>query len=679
MQPGSSNTPGGPPAADQVFNSVEGFQAVDRNGRLTRIDKTPLHELSPKDAFLLMVSAIPSISAYESTWTFSGNQLVTIGPDLFVRAIQVEYFAFPFSAAVEIFKIVQRKVVSDVSLSNYNSNPVDSALVQKWFDAIVPSAQQLIAEFSRPSENQKGGREANVNSNVNQIGGGVSMNSNGVVGNQQGENVVPTNLSNLYSPNQIFQTSGLSFPAAKVTSFSIGGPRMAFQNSNVPNVVTGNDHIRFLQNYAPLATNLAAQNQFGIQNVSPMVASAAQMLFQNVGAQQPHHLSQMVASAAQMLPQNVGAQQPHHQSQTVASAAQMLHQNQNFSAQTPQHLGQTTASAAQNPFPQQSATPLYSPAPMDASASQLAQLMQNPQLSQLLHSFQAQSRSSRPMLPWETAAMGDPFLQDPSMPKGYKKLSMNKVVAAAIQARLKSPSLLDTSKAIRWPVFDSFNAEEFFRVRKEYNEAVKLSVPSGLFNSFKSCLSLTAQNAAKAVFRLSDERFISLEDEMFMKWCALEFGPGNKRDAIKLLKSVRMFHQDASHHQSDFLVKFDQVCYDHEMAVNDIVDSQEKWPFDPEDIECSALTLKEIQKEWKEIFPKQDGSKVFSVQLRKCRLFIEHNVEMPFNEQVSRLRARHSRKKTERCFWMETSIQPNHHFSARSFQAAAETAITRTP
>jgi len=185
---------------------------------------------------------------------------------------------------------------------------------------------------------------------------------------------------------------------------------------------------------------------------------------------------------------------------------------------------------------------------------------------------------------------------------------------------------------------------EFFRVRKEYNEAVKLSVPSGLFHSFKSCLSLTAQNAAKAVFRLSDERFISIEDETFMKWCALEFGPGNKRDAIKLLKSVRMFHQDASHHQSEFLEKFDQVCYDHEMAVNDIVDSQEKWPFDPEDIECSALTLKEIQKEWKEIFPKQDGSKVFSVQLRKCRLFIEHNLEMPFNEQVSRLRASFAKK-----------------------------------
>jgi len=96
-----------------------------------------------------MVSAIPSISAYEATWTFSGNQLVTIGPELFVRAIQVEHFAFPFSAAVEIFKIVQRKVVSDVSLSNYNLNPVDPALVQKWFDAIVPSAQQVIGEFSR--------------------------------------------------------------------------------------------------------------------------------------------------------------------------------------------------------------------------------------------------------------------------------------------------------------------------------------------------------------------------------------------------------------------------------------------------------------------------------------------------------------------------------------------------
>jgi len=235
---------------------------------------------------------------------------------------------------------------------------------------------------------------------------------------------------------------------------------MAFQNSNVPNVLTGNDHIRFLQNYAPLATNLAAQNQFGIQNISPMVASAAQMLFQNVGPQQPHHLSQKVASAAQMLPQNARAQQPHHSSQTAASAAQMLPQN--FSAQTPQHIGQTTASAAHNPFQQQSATPSYLPAPMDASTLQLAQLMQNPQLSQLLQSFQTNpGRRGRCCHGRrnKTAALGDPFLQDPNMPKGYKKLSMNKVVTAAIQARLRSSALLDTAKAIRRPVFNFFNAE----------------------------------------------------------------------------------------------------------------------------------------------------------------------------------------------------------------------------
>ncbi len=221
---------------------------------------------------------------------------------------------------------------------------------------------------------------------------------------------------------------------------------------------------------------------------------------------------------------------------------------------------------------------------------------------------------------------------------------MTKVIEAAKAQRLRNPAHVDTSKAVKYPIMNAFNKEEFLRTRKEWFEATKQSSHSGIFSSFKSCLSLTVQNAAKGVFHLSEDRFIQIEDELFMNWCALHFEPSNKKEALRLLKSVKIYHRDVEHEQSEFLKKFDQVCYDHEMAVNDIVDSQAKWPFDEDDIDCSGLTAKEIAREWKEVYPKQEGSRVFCVQMRKCRNFIEQNSEMAFNEQVSKLRASFAKK-----------------------------------
>jgi hypothetical protein len=243
------------------------------------------------------------------------------------------------------------------------------------------------------------------------------------------------------------------------------------------------------------------------------------------------------------------------------------------------------------------------------------------------------------VMPWEAVAMvSNPFVQDPGLPKGFKRLSVTKIVEAAKLKRAQTPAHVDLSRLVKYPVMSAFRSQEFFETRKAYVAAIKSSTISGMFNTFKSCLSVTAQNTAVMVFRLSEDRFIELDDDTFMKWCALKFGPSNKKEALKLLKGVKMYHSDNEHDQSEFVEKFDQVCYDFEMVVNDIVDSQDKWPFDAEDIECSGLSLKEIMKEWKEIFPKQEGARIFSVQLKKCRAFIEQNLEMPFNEQVLKLR-----------------------------------------
>jgi hypothetical protein len=248
----------------------------------------------------------------------------------------------------------------------------------------------------------------------------------------------------------------------------------------------------------------------------------------------------MAASAAQLPPNYFG--------QMAASAAQF----------PPNFNGQMAASAAH--VPRFSATPLHSPAQTGASASLLSTLCSNPAISQLFNTIRTQAISSKPVMPWEELAkIYDVFVQDPFMPKGFKRLSVTKVIEAAKAKRSLAPAHIDISRAVTYPVMRSFNQAEFIRTRKEYVSAIKASTISGMFNSFKSCLGETSQNAAKGVFFLTEERFIELEDEVFMRWCALLFGPGNKKEAIKLLKSVKIYQNDNEHEQSEFVAKFDQV------------------------------------------------------------------------------------------------------------------------
>jgi hypothetical protein len=760
-------------------NSAEGHAALVDAERVRRISETLLQNLSAKDVFFFLGSKLPALQAYEAVWTFTGADLVSIDPKSFVRALQTEYNSFPFSVGVEVYKLVQQKILADVSISEGMPSNLSLEVVQSWSDTPVPTFQQaLIAPSNFANQAQfvpdfavlaqmfpnfisQFQGAANVSaapiaskqfSNVpnqfpnfpNQISNvlnrfpnfpnrvqGVSDGQNlsapfpsvrDVAGCQYESPMVPTTLNDLFSTplealshtdvgsaiasacenatrgnqgfrwptimfdgkfilqatpssfndrlnaevanlseaqlvtaavwarNQILKQSQCSpvpvhpellrrwtnmprgFPMYpeegnenvnvrppppkpfsstfnKSSKFVIGGPRSPFQNSNVANVASP-----VFPNYAALFLNQAAQIN------GPMAASAAQ---------NPQFNSPMAASAAQTLNGQMAAsaaQMPQTQGQTAASAAP-----------NPSFFGQTAASAAQMPRP--SATPLYTHAQTDASASLLPSMFPNRDFSELIHNAQAQSRSNKPMMPWEVIALvSAPFVQDPGLPNGFKRLSVTKIVEAAKLKRSQTPAHFDASKLVKYPVMSVFRSYEFFETRKAYVAAVKSSTISGVFNSFKSCLSVTAQNAALMVFRLSEDRFIQLDDETFMKWCALKFGPSNKKEALKLLKGTKIYHNDNEHDQSEFVEKFDQLCYDFELAVNDIVDSQDKWPFDAEDIECSGLSLKEIMKEWKEIFPKQEGARIFSVQLKKCRAFIDQNLDMPFNEQVFKLR-----------------------------------------
>ena len=96
---------------DEVANSVDGYARPGDLARLGRIEKTPLCVMNPKDTFLFLSSKIPALQAFELVWTFQGAQLFSIGPDAFIRQLQNEYLNFPFSVGVEVYKLVQQKII----------------------------------------------------------------------------------------------------------------------------------------------------------------------------------------------------------------------------------------------------------------------------------------------------------------------------------------------------------------------------------------------------------------------------------------------------------------------------------------------------------------------------------------------------------------------------------------
>jgi hypothetical protein len=196
---------------------------------------------------------------------------------------------------------------------------------------------------------------------------------------------------------------------------------------------------------------------------------------------------------------------------------------------------------------------------------------------------------------------------------------MAATIAAAKAERLAQGPTQTVLEKVVWPVMDSFDVTSFLATRVKFYEAVLASTDSALFRSFKSTLTTHARNAACSAFHLDDSLFISTPDDTFLSWCTQKFAPANKRQAIAQLKAIKINHRDVDHSQSAFVLKFDTLCYAHELLINDIADAQAYWPCDPADIETAPpFTIKEINAIWLDYFPKQTSS-CFSVQLRDCR------------------------------------------------------------
>ena len=140
MSHGSTFTPRDAPAVVLGQpNSAEGHQANVKAARLSRIAETLLQSLSAEDVFYFIVSKVPAIHSFEAVWSFTGADLVSIEPKNFVRALQTEFPTFPFSAGVEVYKLVQQKIITDVSISQDQPSNLSTEVVQSW-SAIISAS-----------------------------------------------------------------------------------------------------------------------------------------------------------------------------------------------------------------------------------------------------------------------------------------------------------------------------------------------------------------------------------------------------------------------------------------------------------------------------------------------------------------------------------------------------------
>ena len=126
-------------------NSAEGHLANVKAARRSRIANTLLQSLSSQDVFFFLASEVPAIHSFEAVWSFTGADLVSIEPKNFVRVLQTEFPTFPFSAGVEVYKLVQQKIITDVSISEGQPSNLSTEVVQSWSENPVPSFQQALS------------------------------------------------------------------------------------------------------------------------------------------------------------------------------------------------------------------------------------------------------------------------------------------------------------------------------------------------------------------------------------------------------------------------------------------------------------------------------------------------------------------------------------------------------
>ena len=289
--------------------------------------------------------------------------------------------------------------------------------------------------------------------------------------------------------------------------------------------------------------------------------------------------------------------------------------------------------------------------PLTADQSQLSALPMRtfaPQSALPLHSLQQLQSMLRATgvvaKPWEIAKAIRPAEAEDSFVPGFKRLSIYSTIelaqAQATERKLKNPAWMPVvTKTIVWPKCRSWDQKSFYWTRAKFYECVLESLDSALFSTFKETLQGAVRLACMDNFQLTEKDFLQLSDKTLLEWCAIEFGPKNKEQALRALGAVQIDrHVDADHAQSLFVAKLDTLKYNFELVVNDIERMVNYWPADPSHEDFGELSMKDVMLKWAHCFPLASGS----CQITTCRTFIDSNKNMLFSEQTKALRTKFS-------------------------------------
>ena len=131
----------------------------------------------------------------------------------------------------------------------------------------------------------------------------------------------------------------------------------------------------------------------------------------------------------------------------------------------------------------------------------------------------------------------------------------------------------------------------------------------------------SARSAAMRLFQLTEALYLDLDDNIFVDWLTIHFGPKHKAQALLALSEIQIGkHVDTADSQSVFVPKLDTIVFEFELCVNDIFQMAKYWPTDPQHEDYGELTGKEVMLKWLDCFPADKAAS--SVQIAFCRSFI---------------------------------------------------------
>ena len=123
--------PGGRVRASSAKQQEDVSAGIDL---LASIQDLQLQAMQPSEVFLFLVSRIPGLRMFEPVWSLSGAALMAFKPQTFVHALQLEFLSFPRTLAVEVFKVIQKKIMdqAQVTSTDDSSNAIDGFDFSAW-------------------------------------------------------------------------------------------------------------------------------------------------------------------------------------------------------------------------------------------------------------------------------------------------------------------------------------------------------------------------------------------------------------------------------------------------------------------------------------------------------------------------------------------------------------------